>query len=117
MSLPLSPTHSLSLPPCIRIKLVIIGVFLGYPEKDKHRVWVQCKKEDILAAESSAGDYNQLANALLDIVFKEELLTPDKYCCTSSKGKELLDEEKMRGIRSRFITTKSALTLYQAYTV
>ena len=47
-----------------------------------------CKKEDILAAETKAGDYNQLANALLDVMFKEELLTPDKYCCTSSKGKE-----------------------------
>ena len=64
---------------------------------------VKCKREDILAAESSAGDYNQLANALLDIVFEEELQTPDKYCCTISKGKEMLNEDKMRGIRSKFV--------------
>ena len=68
--------------------------------RERNRVWVQCKKEDILAAESSAGDYNQLANALLDIVFEEELQTPDRYCCTTSKGKELLNEERMKGIRS-----------------
>lgn len=41
-----------------------------------------------------------------DVVFKEELLAPDKYCCTSNEGKELLSEEKIRIIN--FITTKSA---------
>ena len=66
-------------------------------------MWDKCKREDFLAAKSSAGDYTQLANALLDNVFEEELQTTDKYCCTSSKGKELLNEEKMRGIRSKSI--------------
>ena len=84
------------------VSICNIGVFLGYPEREKHRVWVECNKEDILAAESSAGDYGQLANSLLDLVFKEELLTPNNYCCTASKGKELLNEERMKGIRSKF---------------
>ena len=51
--LPPPPTHTCThthTQPCN------IGVFLGYPEKDKHRVGVKCKREDILAAESSAGD-------------------------------------------------------------
>jgi hypothetical protein len=68
---PTTPFLTLSLSPPPSSLPSYIGVFLGYPEKDKHRVWVQCRREDILAAESSAGDYNQLANALLDVVFKD----------------------------------------------
>ena len=55
----------------------ILGLYLGYPEKEKHRVWVNCKKDDITAAEKSAADYGGLAVKLMDIVFKSELQDPE----------------------------------------
>ena len=46
-------------------------------------------------------EYNGLATDLLELLFKREMLTPEDYCCTQSKGKTLLNQELLRGIRCK----------------
>ena len=53
------------------------------------------------AAERSSTDYVDLGKKLLQLLFSQELSEPDKYCCTKSDGKQLLDQLKLRGIRCK----------------
>ena len=68
------------------------------------RVWVtDVNYTDFVAADKQGGDYEGLATKLLKLLFKTELSNPDEYCCIPSKGKEVLDQEKLRGIRCEYI--------------
>ena len=78
------------------------GFYIGYPNKEKHRVWVSgVVQSDLNEIDKLGTDYNGLATDLLELLFKREMLTPDNYCCTQSKGKMLLNQELLRGIRRK----------------
>lgn len=84
----------------IVLKLSILcigtGVYLGYPHREKYRCWVA----DLTQVELDAA-YIDLGKKLLQLLFSQELSEPDKYCCTKSDGKQLLDQLKLQGIRCK----------------
>ncbi len=50
-----------------------------------------------------AGDYESMAKKLFQLIFAKELdEKPNMICCTHSEGKELLDQEQLKGIRCKY---------------
>ncbi len=47
----------------------------------------------------TAADYDSMAKKLFQLIFASKLEVPDRICCTHSEGKQLLDQELLRGIR------------------
>ena len=71
---------------------------------DNLKVWVpQLTKEKLREIElTNCEDEVSLAKGLFLNVFQEELATnPDLFCCTVAEGKQLLDQELLRGIRCK----------------
>jgi hypothetical protein len=65
-------------------------------------VWIDSLSQQRLEeAEKSATDYISLGKLLLQIIFSKELEEAGKWCCTKSKGRQILDQEKLRGIRCK----------------
>ena len=62
---------------------------------------------DFNEVDKAGTDYSALATDLLELLFKKELCAPDDYCCTISKGKTLLNQDLLRGIRCKFMYTIS----------
>ena len=89
--------------PCIYYTCYVgPGIYLGYPNKEKYRVWItDLSQSDLSAAERSSTEYTDLGKKLLQLVFRRELNEPDRFCCTKSEGKELLDQLKLQGIRCK----------------
>lgn len=78
------------------------GVYLGYPNREKYRYWVaDLTQNELDTAERSSTDYIDLGKKLLHLLFSQELSEPDKYCCTKSDGKQLLDQLKLQGMRCK----------------
>ena len=51
---------------------------------------------------SNCEDAESLANGLFLNIFQDELTTkPDLVCCTVAEGKELLDQELLKGIQRK----------------
>ena len=83
------------------------GVYLGYPTREKYRCWVaDLTQVELDAAERSSTGYVDLGKKLLQLLFSRELSEPDKYCCTKSEGKQLLDQLKLQGIRCKHYLSK-----------
>ena len=77
---------------------------------DNLKVWVpQLSKEKLREIElTNCEDEMSLAKGLFLYVFQEELATDlDLFCCTVADGKQLLDQELLRGIRCKFPTQLS----------
>ena len=86
------------------------GVFLGYPNRDKYRVWVaDLTQNELEAAERSCVDYIDLGKKLLQLLFNKELSEPDNYCRTKSDGKQLLDQMKLKGMRCNVIAVLTVM--------
>ena len=71
---------------------------------DNLKVWVpQLTKEKLREIElTNCEDEVSLAKGLFLNVFQEELATnSDLFCCTVAEGKQLLDQELLRGIRCK----------------
>jgi len=85
--------------------LPLLGGYLGYATREKFRVRVpHISDQQIYAAEKASGNAEQLAMKLFLLVFKGALEEkPSAICCTESKGKELLNQDYLRGIRCRFV--------------
>ena len=78
------------------------GVYLGYPNREKYRYWVaDLTQNELDTAERSSTDYIDLGKKLLQLLFSQELSEPDKYCCTRSDGKQLLNQLKLQGMRCK----------------
>lgn len=61
------------------------GFYIGYPNKEKYRIWVSgVVQSDLHEIDKLGTDYNGLATDLLKLLFKREMLTPDNCCCTQS---------------------------------
>lgn len=73
--------------------------------------------DDFVLADKQGGDYEVLATRLLELFFKTELLNPDDYCCTASKGKEMLDQERLRGIRCKLFHVKTLFLTHHSATL
>jgi len=80
------------------------GSYLGYENKLKYRVWIPHSLQEIKHLECTTTDYKSLANKLFQLVCKTELNEcPDSdVCCTYSDGENLIDQEKLRGIRCKY---------------
>ena len=79
------------------------GVYLGHSNKDKYRVFVPyITSMDLDRAERGTSDPIALAKRLLQLLFSKELEEPDKFCCTPSESRELLNPKIMEGIRCKF---------------
>ena len=80
------------------------GSYLGYENKPKYRVWVPYSSQEIKRLEGAATDYKTLAIKLFKLVCKSELSKcPDDICCTHSDGRNLIDQEKLRGIQCKLV--------------
>ena len=78
------------------------GFYIGYPNKEKHCVWVSgVLQSDLNEIDKLGSDYNGLATDLLELLFEREMLNPDNYCCTQSKRKMLLSQELLSEIRHK----------------
>ena len=78
------------------------GVYLGYPNRENYRYWVaDLTQNELDTAERSSTDYIDLGKKLLQLLFSQELSEPDKYCCTKSDGKQLLNQLKLQGMRCK----------------
>lgn len=88
---------------CYSILYMCIGCYLGYPQKEKHRVWCAISQERLEQLEKSAADYVSLAKLLLQAIFSKELEAAERWCCTKSKGRQLLDQDQLRGIRCKYM--------------
>ena len=71
------------------------GVYLGYPNRKKYRVFIlHVSPEKLALVETETGSYERLAKKLLRLVFKDILETdPNSVCCTQSEGRTLLDQQ------------------------
>ncbi len=70
--------------------------------KEKFRVFVPGITYKQLEVAEMAMDYHSMSKKLLQLIFAKELEEkPDKICCTYSEGKELLDQEVLKGIRCK----------------
>ena len=78
-------------------------MYLGFPNKEKYRVYIpSITHEELASAEGDTGTYDKLAKRLLRIVFREELMNPHSVCCTPSEGRTLLNQEYLKGIRCKY---------------
>ena len=78
------------------------GTYLGYANKEKYRVYAQSiTASDVTRAEEGATDYATLGKKLLPVVDLEE--RPHDICCTQSEGRELLDQQLLKGIRCELV--------------
>ena len=86
-----------------------IGVYIGMKNtrpSDNLKVWVPgLTKEKLKEIESAnCEDAIALAKGLFLQVFQDELANkPELVCCTTSDGKELLDQDLLIGIRCKCI--------------
>ena len=78
------------------LTLSSIGVYLGFPNKKRYRVYVSHVSPKALF------DTEREARSL----FKEVEEDPDHVCCTPSKGRQLLDQDLLNGIRCKYCTLK-----------
>ena len=78
----------------------LVSVYLGH-SRLKYRVFVpHVTAKQLQAAE--VGDYWQRAKKIFQLIFARELSErPDQVCCTHSEGKELLDQDLLKGIRCK----------------
>ena len=82
--------------------IVSVGCYLGYPQKEKYKVWIDnLSQQRLEEAEKSATDYISLGKLLMQIIFSKELEEAERWCCTKSKGRKILDQDKLRGIRGK----------------
>ena len=76
---------------------------MGYPNKEKHRVWIAgVSLSEFTEVDKFGTECKGLVTDLLELLFKSELLMPEDYCCTQIKGKTLFNQELLRGIRRKF---------------
>ena len=74
-------------------------MYLGHSNKDKYRVFVpNITTMDLDRAERGTSDHITLVKRLLQLLFSKELEEPDKFCCTPSESRELLNPNIMEGI-------------------
>lgn len=64
-------------------------------------MWISLDVDLLRSIEKRADSYSNMGVELLDLVYQSELKEPNNYCCTKSKGKELLDQTKLNGIRCK----------------
>ena len=65
-------------------------------------MWIDnVSQQHLEEAEKSATDYISLGKLLLQIIFSKELGEAESWCCTKSKGRKVLDQEKLHGIRCK----------------
>ena len=87
------------------------GVYLGFSKSEKYRVWVPTLNEDRLQdIEKSTNSAEELAKALLSEIFKNELLEPDKYCCSKSTNRITLNPQYLNGIRCKLSMIVNKIT-------
>ena len=81
------------------------GTYLGYANKEKYRVYApNITASDVTRAEEGATDYATLGKKLLQVVFRNDLEErPHDICCTQSEGRELLDQQLLKGIRCELV--------------
>ena len=89
------------------LTLSSIGVYLGFPNKKRYRVYVShVSPKALFDTEREARSYLGLAKKLHHLLFKEVEEDPDHVCCTPSKGRRLLDQDLLNGIRCKYCTLK-----------
>ncbi len=63
-----------------------------------------------------AGDYESMAKKLFQLIFAKELdEKPKMICCTHSDGKQLLNQEHLKGIRCK-CNVSSVCTVHELST-
>ena len=80
---------------------ITIGVYIGYTNKERYRVWVTGDADHFRAIEKRASSYTAMGVELLTFVFKSELKNAKAFCCTPSKDREVLNPVKLQGIRCK----------------
>ena len=79
-------------------------MYLGYPDSPNYRIKCMITEEQLRLIEKDFSTPLDCAKELFKTLFKEDLFTPDKICCTKTTDCKvrLVDQKLLHGIRCEF---------------